>query len=245
MAYSLVKLHRINRIELLALIKSYCFIRFNLWGKPKKTQFKPNGVKIMAKQSRIAHLTDEQLTSMTAKEIAAQFYNGNVGAAWNALDGRGLKGKPAANDGKKTTVAIAVSKATVKPVAPIAPEFMPLPGRVVDFMIDNILPEDWNDEQEIPQHFVELVVLSDTVDWNKRIRRFGAEEIEMLESFLCAPCTMNRREDALLAKRARAPFERTEATINHHARIDAGLLNAENRFEASRYDADITAFYCE
>jgi len=201
----------------------------------------------MAKQSRISHLTNDQLSSMTAKEIGDKFYNGNTGAGYNALVARGIKPK-AQESAKNSDTAIKTVSARLTPnlatKAPATP-VLALPVRIEDYMLDNILPETWNDEKPIPQHFVELVVLSDTADWNKRIRRLGTEELDMLEAFLGAPATMNRREDLMLAKRARAPYERSQATIDHHARIDAGLESAENRFNASRYDAAITAFYAE
>lgn len=56
----------------------------------------------MAKKSRIAHLNDDMLRSMTTKQIADQFYDGNNGAAWNALygpTGRLNGEKPAKADG--------------------------------------------------------------------------------------------------------------------------------------------------
>lgn len=170
---------------------------------------------------------------------------GNGGAISNVIKELGWR-----NSEPTKTVDSAPKTATVR-VVPVAPKAtlpaskLTLPGRIEDYLLDNILPESWDDEKPIPQHFVELVVLSDTPDWNKRIRRLGQDEIDMLEAFLGAPCTMNRREDALLAKRARAPFERSEAKVAHYGRIDAGLESAENRFNASRYDAAITAFYAE
>lgn len=206
----------------------------------------------MAKQSRIAHLTDEQLTSMTAKEIAAQFYNGNIGAGYNALVARGIKPKAKetaknADSGVKTAVARLVPVAP-KATPPVA--ILTLPARVEEWLVDNILPEEWQDSdghltREIPRHFVELVVISDTPDWNKRIRRLGQDEIAMLEAFLGDACTINRREDAAIAKAARVPFERAQARMDAQASIDAGLATAKSRFENSRFDADITAFYCE
>lgn len=174
---------------------------------------------------------------------------GNGGALSNVIKELGWRSEGAKN-GDNGVKPASASVATLAPAKAHVIASTALPARIEEWMLDNMLPAEWQDDdgrlvRSIPQHFVELVVLSDTPDWNKRVRRLGVDEITMLEAFLGAPCTMNRREDALLAKRARAPFERTEATINHHARIDAGLLNAENRFEASRYDADITAFYCE
>lgn len=206
----------------------------------------------MARQSRLSHLTNDQLENMTAKQIGDMFYNGNTGAGYNALVARCIKPKAQetaknADSGVKTAVARLVPVAP-KATPPVA--ILTLPARVEEWLVDNILPEEWQDSdghltREIPRHFVELVVLSDTPDWNKRVRRLGQDEIDMLEAFLNAPATMNRREDALLAKRARAPFERSEAKVAHYGRIDACLESAENRFNASRYDAAITAFYAE
>lgn len=206
----------------------------------------------MAKQSRIAHLTNEQLANMTAKEVAIAYYNGNIGAGYNALVARGIKPRAQAQEpGKNAATAIktvAARVATLAPVkAPVSP-VLPLPARVEEWLVDNILPEEWQDSdghltREIPRHFVELVVLSDTPDWNKRVRRLGQDEIDMLEAFLNAPATMNRREDLMLAKQARAPYERSQATIDHHARIDAALASSKSRFESSRYDASIVAGY--
>lgn len=49
----------------------------------------------MAKQSRIAHISDSDLANMTAKDIGAQFYNGNTGAGYNAAIARGIKPRSA------------------------------------------------------------------------------------------------------------------------------------------------------
>jgi len=208
----------------------------------------------MAKQSRIAHLTNEQLANMTAKDVAIAYYNGNIGAGYNALVARGIKPLAQAQEpGKNAATAIktvAARVATLAPVkAPVSP-VLPLPARIEEWLADNILPAEWQDNdgrltREIPQHFVELVVISDTPDWNKRIRRLGQDEIAMLEAFLGDACTMNRREDAMLEKRARAPFERAQARMDAQARIDAALATAESRFENSRYDATIVAAYLE
>ncbi len=83
--------------------------------------------------------------------------------------------------------------------APLPDPTRRLPGRVEDFFIDRL---EWPESFQIQNHHVELCVRSDTTHWNRLIMRFGAEELAMLESYLGAPATLTRRDDAARAARS-------------------------------------------
>lgn len=199
----------------------------------------------MARQSRISHISDTELANYSAKQIGDMFYNGNTGAGYNAIVARGVKPKAQdtaknGDNGVKPVAARLTPNIAVK--APVSP-ILALPGRIEDFLIDHVLPETWDDQQEIPSHFVELVVLSDTADWNKRVRRLGPDELTMLELFIGKPATMHKREMALFAEIANAPYKASKARIDAISAIDAQLDSLASRFEALRYDAAIVAAY--
>lgn len=188
----------------------------------------------MAKQSRISHLSDAELTAMTTREIAAAYYDGNNGAAWNALNARGLKGAPSAdgNNGNAEKPIIAQKRATATTAY--------LPGRVADWAMKK-LGMDPDDGDTIPdgfspEDFLALPdVATESVNYLRLISRLEPEK-ELNPFRLWLGTGLTRAERAL---------EAVQAAIARIAKIDAAMATSESRFESSRYDAAITAFYAE
>lgn len=143
----------------------------------------------MAKQSRLAHLSNDELSAMTTKEIADIYYDGNVGAAWNALNSRGLKGAPSANDGEKKPSTQRQKKVETY-----------LPGRVSDWCLrklgsdpddGDMLPEGFG-----PENFLALPDVSgETTNYLRLISRLDPEkELSPLKAWLGCGLTIAERE---------------------------------------------------
>lgn len=204
----------------------------------------------MAKQSRLANVSDETLASMTAKEIGEKWYGGNTGAGYNAAIARGIKPKSANGAQAKTVTAkpIAAPVVTAKVVAKPAKaeiDTLPLPGRVEAYFEYRL---GWDMTYPIQAHHVELLILADDVTWNQLAMKFGPEEIAMIGAFLesggyCPVARVSQRADWLAEKANVAAAKRIADSISAIAAIDNRLANQRARFEASRFDADITAFY--
>lgn len=197
----------------------------------------------MARESKLSGLSNNELRALGTKGVAAKFYSGNVGAAWNALfnpkTGRLANDKQDAPVTTKPAQPATVKTATVKAQPAIKPAG--LPGRVEDYFFDSL---GWDENVTIQKHHVELVVLSDTPAWNRLIRRFGLEEKLMLQEFLGAGCTLTDRAEMVRSEKRNRPFVISAETVAKFASIDSGLIQRESRFESSRYDYDLTAFYC-
>lgn len=197
----------------------------------------------MARESKLSGLSDNELRALGTKGVAAKFYNGNVGAAWNALfnpkTGRLANDKQDSPATTKTaqpaTVKQPAVKATGEFVGPPIERF--LPGRIELLL-------------EMLGHDVHLTgVLSaieeNAVAWCTQVRKMGEDERALMRdytgmnSWTLADIAHENREE-----KRNAPFKTSAETVAKFAGIDAGLVQRENRFESSRYDADLVTFYC-
>jgi len=144
----------------------------------------------MAKQSRIAHLSDAELTAMTTREIADAYYDGNNGAAWNALNSRGLKGTPSANDGERKT-------ATRKPKGflPKRVENWAIGKLGLDVADGDLLPDGFG-----PDDFLYLMdVGQETVNYTRLLSKLCPEkEAPALRAWLGCGLTIAEREQEKL-----------------------------------------------
>lgn len=204
----------------------------------------------MAKQSRISHISDETLASMTAKEIGAQFYNGNTGAGYNACVARGIKPKSANGEQAKTVTAkpiaapVVTANAVAKP-AKAESDTRPLPVRVEAYFEYRL---GWDMTLPIQPHHIEMLIRCDDTGWNQLALKFGPEETAMLGEFLesggyCPVPRVSQRAEWEREQIKLAEKRRIAEAVAAIVAIDNRLAGQRERFESSRYDADITAFY--
>ena len=198
----------------------------------------------MARESKLIGLTDNELRALGTKGVAAKFYNGNVGAAWNALFNP--KTGRLANDKQDTTPvkSIATAKpATVKAKPATADEFVGPP-------VEKLLPGRIEVLLEMLGHDLHLTgviaaIEENAVAWCTQIRKMGEDEKALMRAYtgltawtLADQAHEKREEKRLL------PFVISKATVSTHQAIDDTLRQKKERFEMLRYDAELTAFYC-
>ena len=198
----------------------------------------------MARESKLIGLTDNELRALGTKGVAAKFYNGNVGAAWNALFNP--KTGRLANDKQDTTPvkSIATAKpATVKAKPATADEFVGPP-------VEKLLPGRIEVLLEMLGHDVHITgviaaIEENTVAWCTQVRKMGVDEKALMRAYtgltawtLADQAHEKREEKRLL------PFVISKATVSTHQAIDDTLRQKKERFEMLRYDAELTAFYC-
>jgi len=154
--------------------------------------------------------------------------SGNGGVISNILKDEGWR-----NGGEQKTTNPVVQKKT-------AAEIGYLPGRVADWTMRKLgmepddgdtLPDDF-----CPADFLDLPdVAAESTNYLRLVSRLEPEkELNPFRHWLGTGLT-----------RAERAIEAVQAQIARIAQIDAGLATAENRFNAMRYDAAITAFYAE
>ena len=197
----------------------------------------------MARESKLIGLTDNELRALGTKGVAAKFYNGNVGAAWNALFNP--KTGRLANDKQDTTPvkSIATAKpATVKAKPATADEFVGPP-------VEKLLPGRIEVLLEMLGHDLHLTgviaaIEENAVAWCTQIRKMGEDEKALMRAYtgLTAWTLADQAHEKREEKRLR-PFIISDETVAKFAGIDTGLVQRENRFESSRYDADLVTFY--
>jgi hypothetical protein len=197
----------------------------------------------MARESKLSGLSDNELRALGTKGVAAKFYNGNVGAAWNALfnpkTGRLANDKQDSPATTKTaqpaTVKQPAVKATGEFVGPPIERF--LPGRIELLL-------------EMLGHDVHLTgvlnaIEENSVAWCTQIRKMGDDERALMRDYTgmtawtIADIDHEKREEKRML-----PFVVSKATVSTHQAIDETLRQKRDRFEMLRYDADLTAFYC-
>ena len=190
----------------------------------------------MARESKLSSLSDNELRALGTKGVAAKFYNGNVGAAWNALFNP--KTGRLANDKQD-------SPATTKP----AQQAVKATGEFVGPPIERFLPGRIELLLEMLGHEVHVVgvlkaIEENSVSWCTQIRKMGEDERALMREFtgMTAWTLADIAHENREAKRLR-PFKASAETVTKFASIDAGLAQREARFELSRYDSDLTAFY--
>ena len=196
----------------------------------------------MARESKLSGLSDNELRALGTKGVAAKFYNGNVGAAWNALfnpkTGRLANDKQDSPATTKTaqpaTVKQPAVKATGEFVGPPIERF--LPGRI------EVLLEMLGHDVHITG--VLNAIEENAVAWCTQVRKMGTDERELMRAFtgmtawtLADIAHENREAKRLL------PFVISKATVDTHQAIDDTLRQKKERFEMLRYDSDLTAFY--
>ena len=82
-------------------------------------------------------------------------------------------------------------------------------------------------------------------NWCIQVRRMGDNKKKLMvdrtgrTAWTLADIAHEKREEI-----RQAPFKRSIETVAAYAEIDSRLLAAEAKFEQSRYDAEISAFYC-
>lgn len=197
---------------------------------------------------------EDYLTTHTQRELAelANFIsNGkpNAGAVSVALKSLGwasfnwqapvVTAKPIA----APVVAKPIAKPAVTAKADV--DCLPLPGRVEAYFEYKLC---WNMALPIKPHHIEMLIRCDDVAWNQLALKFGPEEISMLGAFLesegyCPVARVSQRGPWLAEQKRIAEQKRLADRIAAIAAIDTRLASQRERFEASRFDADITAFY--
>ena len=197
----------------------------------------------MARESKLSGLSDNELRALGTKGVAAKFYNGNVGAAWNALfnpkTGRLANDKQDSPATTKTAQPVTVKQPAVKAT-----------GELVGPPIERFLPGRIELLLEMLGHDVHVVgvlkaIEENSVSWCTQIRKMGEDERELMRAFTgmtawtLADIAHEKREE-----KRNAPFKTSAETVAKFASIDTGLNQRESRFESSRYDYDLTAFYC-
>lgn len=166
----------------------------------------------------------------------------NSGAVYNALKDLGWLSeskrsiqKAAANFDKATQPTTVKQPATVEFIGPPVEKL--LPGRI------EVLLEMLGHDVHITG--VLNAIEENSVPWCTQVRKMGEEERALMRTFTgmtawtLADIDHERREE----KRLRS-FIISDETVAKFAGIDAGLVQRESRFESSRYDYDLTAFYC-
>ncbi len=191
----------------------------------------------MARESKLIGLSDNELRALGTKGVAAKFYNGNVGAAWNAL----FNPKTGRLAGDKQDAQ--VKAATAQPAKPATVEFIGPP-------VEKLLPGRIELLLEMLGHDVHLTgvlnaIEENSIPWCTQVRKMGEDERALMREFtgMTAWTLADIAHENREAKRLR-PFKASAETVAKFAGIDAGLIQRENRFESSRYDSEITAFYC-
>ncbi len=142
-----------------------------------------------------------------------------------------------------TATATATKPATVKAAQPNAVEFIGPP-------VEKLLPGRIELLLEMLGHDVHITgvlnaIEENSVPWCTQIRKMGEDEKALMREFtgMTAWTLADIAHENREAKRLR-PFKASAETVAKFAGIDAGLIQRESRFESSRYDSDITAFYC-
>ena len=209
------------------------------------------GFRIDSWNSKIAATGQETFERLTNGEMAALVgctegsasnYRKDVSKAtgWTMVSGKRSTGDTATIKANATAQP-AVRAATVK--QPETVGFIgPMPERFLPGRIEVLL--------EMLGHDVHLTgvlnaIEENAVAWCTQVRKMGDDERALMRDYTgmtawtIADIDHEKREE----KRLR-PFIISDETVAKFAGIDAGLVQRENRFESSRYDADLVTFYC-
>lgn len=194
---------------------------------------------------------EEYLTTHTQKELAelAGYISkgepnaGAVSVALKSLGWASFNGQAPVVTAKAVAAPV-TAKAVAKP-AKAEIDTLPLPGRLEAYFEYRL---GWDMTYPVQAHHVELLIRADDVSWNQLALKFGPEEIAMLSELLasegyCPVGRVSQRGPWYAEQRRLAEQRRIADRIAAIAAIDARLSNQRERFEAARYDADISSFY--
>ena len=208
------------------------------------------GFRIDSWNSKIAATGQETFERLTNGEMAALVgctegsasnYRKTVAEAtgWTMVSGKRSTGDTATIKANATaqpaTVKQPAVKATGEFVGPPVERF--LPGRI------EVLLEMLGHDVHITG--VLNAIEENSVPWCTQVRKMGEDERALMRdytgmnSWTLADIAHENREE-----KRNAPFKTSAETVAKFAGIDAGLVQRENRFESSRYDADLVTFYC-
>mgnify|MGYP003608680202 CR=1 FL=1 len=163
----------------------------------------------------------------------------NAGAVSVALKSLGW----ASFSGQQPVKLTATAKpATVKAKPATADEFVGPP-------VEKLLPGRIEVLLEMLGHDVHITgviaaIEENTVAWCTQVRKMGVDEKALMRAYtgLTAWTLADQAHEKREEKRLR-PFIISDETVAKFAGIDTGLVQRENRFESSRYDADLVTFY--
>lgn len=193
-------------------------------------------------QETFERLTNGEMAALVGcTEGSASNYRKTVAEAtgWTMVSGKRSTGDTATIKANATaqpaTVKQPAVKATGEFVGPPIERF--LPGRIEVLL-------------EMLGHDVHLTgvlnaIKENSVPWCTQVRKMGEDERELMRAFtgMTAWTLADIAHENREAKRLR-PFKASAETVAKFASIDSGLIQRESRFESSRYDYDLTAFYC-
>ena len=160
---------------------------------------------------------------------------GAVSVALKSLGWASFSGQQPVKATATTQPIKAAQPATVEFIGPPVEKL--LPGRI-ELLLEML-------GHDIHLTGVIAAIEENSVPWCTQVRKMGEDERALMRdytgmnSWTLADIAHENRE----AKRLR-PFKASAETVAKCASVDASLAQREARFEAARYDADISAFYC-